>query len=225
MVVWSSTVSASPPNSSSRQAPSANARPPPRSPPARAPAAAGAAMSSRSGLEHGTTTSRKTALRHRGWNGSPPSAQRGGGRIARAVRALPSPRCARQRRRAAQAGKGTTQPPRGKNAGGASSPAVARWRRSATIVPDLSDPAGQARRGVLLSLVLELQRVDDGGDRVGIAAADFDAVTELPGRVPLAEQVVGGGLRRARAAGDELNVHRAARLRSGPSARSPARWR
>ena len=40
-------------------------------------------------------------------------------------------------------------------------------------------------------LVLELERVGDGGHLVGIAAADLDAVAHLPGRVPLAEQVVG----------------------------------
>ncbi len=74
-------------------------------------------------------------------------------------------------------------------------------------------------------LVLELQRVGDGGYHVGIAAANLDALAQLAGRVPLAEQVVGRGLRRAGAAGDELNVHRAARLRSRPAARSPARWR
>jgi len=74
-------------------------------------------------------------------------------------------------------------------------------------------------------LVLELQRVGDGGDSVGIAAADLDALARLAGRVPLAEQVVGGRLRRAGAAGDELDVHRGASLGGGPAARSPARWR
>ena len=74
-------------------------------------------------------------------------------------------------------------------------------------------------------LVLELQRVGDGGDHVGVAAPDLDALTHLPGRVPLAEQIVGRTFRRAGAAGDELNVHRAARLGSRPAARSPARWR
>jgi len=74
-------------------------------------------------------------------------------------------------------------------------------------------------------LVLEVQRVGDGGDHLGVAAADLDAFAELAGRVALAEQVVGGGLRRAGAAGDELNVHRAAGLQCGPAARSPARWR
>ncbi|MCY3843548.1 MAG: hypothetical protein OXH69_08390 [Acidobacteria bacterium] len=74
-------------------------------------------------------------------------------------------------------------------------------------------------------LVLEVERVGDGGDRVGVAAANLDALAKLAGRVPLAEQVVGCGLRRAGAAGDELNVHRTARLGSGPAARSPARWR
>ena len=53
-------------------------------------------------------------------------------------------------------------------------------------------------------LVLELQRVGDGGDHLGVAAADLDALAELAGGVTLAEQVVGGGLRRAGAAGDEL---------------------
>ncbi|MCY4030018.1 MAG: hypothetical protein OXH75_27360 [Acidobacteria bacterium] len=74
-------------------------------------------------------------------------------------------------------------------------------------------------------LVVELERVGDGGDGVGVAAADLDAVARLAGGVPLAEQVVGRGLRGAGAAGDELNVHRAARPGSGPAARSPARWR
>ena len=74
-------------------------------------------------------------------------------------------------------------------------------------------------------LVLELQRVGDARHHIGIAAADLDTLTHLPGRVPLAEQVVGRGLRRAGAAGDELNVHRAARFGSLPAARSPARWR
>ena len=37
-------------------------------------------------------------------------------------------------------------------------------------------------------LVLELQHVGDGGDYVGFAGANLDALAELPGRVPLAEQ-------------------------------------
>ena len=59
-------------------------------------------------------------------------------------------------------------------------------------------------RGVL---VLERQRIGDGGDCVGIAAANLDALAELGGRTALAEQVVGGGFRRAGAAGDDR--HRA----------------
>lgn len=43
--------------------------------------------------------------------------------------------------------------------------------------------------------MLELERVGDGGDHVGIAAADLNAVAEVPGRGPRAEQVVGRSLR------------------------------
>ena len=39
--------------------------------------------------------------------------------------------------------------------------------------------------------MLELQRVGDGGDHVGIAAEDRDSVARLAGPVPFAEQVVG----------------------------------
>ena len=74
-------------------------------------------------------------------------------------------------------------------------------------------------------LVLELQRVGDGGDHVGIAAEDRDALARLPGRVALAEQVVGRRAGRAGPAGDELNVHPAPRVGGGPAPRSPARWR
>ena len=49
--------------------------------------------------------------------------------------------------------------------------------------------------------MLELQRVGDGGDHVGIAAANLDALARLPGRVPLAEEIVSRSLRRAGAAG------------------------
>ena len=44
-------------------------------------------------------------------------------------------------------------------------------------------------------LVLELQRVGDGGDHLGIPAADLDALAELVGRVALAEQVIGQAAR------------------------------
>ena len=53
--------------------------------------------------------------------------------------------------------------------------------------------------------MLELQRVGDAGDHVGIAAEDGDSLLRLAGRVALAEQVVGRRAGRAGAAGDELN--------------------
>ncbi len=74
-------------------------------------------------------------------------------------------------------------------------------------------------------LVLELQRVGDVGDHVGIAAENRDALPRLAGRVALAEQVVGRRAGRAGAAGDELNVHRRPRVGGGPAPRAPARWR
>ena len=87
--------------------------------------------------------------------------------------------------------------------------------------PVLGRPRDHAGR----VLVLELKRVGDGGHHVGIAAKHLDALARLPGGVPLAEQVVGRRAGRAGAAGDELDVHPAASLRSRPAARSPARWR
>ena len=74
-------------------------------------------------------------------------------------------------------------------------------------------------------LVLELQRVGDRGHSVGIAAADLDTVAHVPGRVPLAEQVVGRRPGRAGPARDELNVHRPALRRLGRACRAPARCR
>ena len=89
---------------------------------------------------------------------------------------------------------------------------------------DTGEPAGlvfPSRCGKTLSA--------GGGSKLvkilGIAATDLDTLAELAGRVPLAEQVVGRTLCRAGAAGDELNVHRAARLRCWPAAQSRARWR
>ena len=72
-------------------------------------------------------------------------------------------------------------------------------------------------------LVLELQRVGDGGHLVGIAAANLDAVAQLARRVPLAEQVVGRRPGRAGAASDELNVHRLAPGRHGRPCPASAR--
>jgi len=74
-------------------------------------------------------------------------------------------------------------------------------------------------------LVPERQRVGNGCHLFRIAAKDLDACARLPCGVPFAEQVVDRHAGRARAAGDELNVHPAARFRGGPAARSPARWR
>ena len=55
--------------------------------------------------------------------------------------------------------------------------------------------------------MLELQRVGDGGDHVGVAAEDRDVLARLARGVALAEQVVGRRAGRAGPAGDELNVH------------------
>ena len=74
-------------------------------------------------------------------------------------------------------------------------------------------------------LVLERQRIGDGRHLFRIAAKHLDAGARLPGRVPFAEQVVDRRAGRARAAGDELDVHPAASLRGESAARSPARWR
>ena len=74
-------------------------------------------------------------------------------------------------------------------------------------------------------LVLERQGVGDGRHLFRIAAKHLNAGARLPGGVPLSEQVVDRRAGRARAAGDELDVHPAASLRSAPAARSPARWR
>ena len=74
-------------------------------------------------------------------------------------------------------------------------------------------------------LVLEIERVGDGGHGVGVAAEDLDAVAGLPGRVPLAEQVLGGHPGRAGPAGDELNVHRPPLGRRGRARPASARCR
>ena len=74
-------------------------------------------------------------------------------------------------------------------------------------------------------LVLELQRVRDGGHPFGIAAADLDTVAHVPGRVPLAEQVLGRRLGGAGPARDELNVHRQPLRRLGRACPASARCR
>ena len=57
-------------------------------------------------------------------------------------------------------------------------------------------------------LVLELQRGGAGRHLLRIAAKHLDARARLPGRISLAEQIVGRCAGRAGAAGDELDVHR-----------------
>ena len=74
-------------------------------------------------------------------------------------------------------------------------------------------------------LVLELERVGDGGHGVGVAAEDLDAVAQLAGSVPLAEQVVGRRPGRAPPAGDELNVHRPPLRRHGRTRPASGRCR
>ena len=46
-------------------------------------------------------------------------------------------------------------------------------------------------------LVPELEHVGDGGHHFGVSTADLDAVAQLGGRVPFAEQVVDGRRRGA----------------------------
>ena len=53
--------------------------------------------------------------------------------------------------------------------------------------PVLRRPGDYDRR----VLVLELQRVGDGGHHVRIPAKDFDALALVPGRVPLTDEIVG----------------------------------
>ncbi len=70
--------------------------------------------------------------------------------------------------------------------------------------------------------VLEVERVGDGGHLVRIAPKDFDALARPPGRVPLPEEVVGRGARRARPAGQELNQHPRPNSRREPAPRASA---
>ena len=56
-------------------------------------------------------------------------------------------------------------------------------------------------------LVLEGKRIGHGGHLVGVSPEHLDAFARLPGRVPLAKEVVGRVPRRAGPAGEELNMH------------------
>ena len=57
-------------------------------------------------------------------------------------------------------------------------------------------------------LVLELQRVGDGGHHLRVAAEHLDALALVPQRVALADQIVSRLAGRAGAAPEALNVHR-----------------
>ena len=81
---------------------------------------------------------------------------------------------------------------------------------------------GDHARGVL---VLELQRVGDGRHHLRVPAEDIDALTQLPGRIPLAEQVIDCRPGRAGPARDELNVHGRPLRRRGQPCAAPARCR
>ena len=74
-------------------------------------------------------------------------------------------------------------------------------------------------------LVLEGKHIGHGGHLVGISPEHLDAFARLPGRVPLAEQVVGRVPRRTGPAGEELNEHRRPCLQEGSAPRALARWR
>ena len=87
--------------------------------------------------------------------------------------------------------------------------------------PVFRRPSNHARR----VLVLELQRVGDGRHHLRIPAEDVDALTQLPGRIPLAEEVIDCRRGRAGPARDELNVHRQRLRRRGQPRASPARCR
>ena len=81
-----------------------------------------------------------------------------------------------------------------------------------------SDHAGRV-------LVLELQRIGDGRHHLRVPAEDIDALTQLPGRIPLAEEVIDCRRGRAGPARDELNVHGQPLRRHGQPRASPARCR
>ena len=56
-------------------------------------------------------------------------------------------------------------------------------------------------------LVLELQRVGQGGHVVRVPPQNLDAFARLPGRVPRPEEVVGRAPRRSGSVGEEPNQH------------------
>ena len=87
--------------------------------------------------------------------------------------------------------------------------------------PVFRRPSDHAR-GVL---VLELQRVGDGRHHLRVPAEDVDALTQLPGRIPLAEEVIDCRRGRAGPARDELNVHGRPLRRHGQPCAAPARCR
>ncbi len=64
--------------------------------------------------------------------------------------------------------------------------------------------------------VLEAQSVRHRRHPVGIAPKDLDAFAQLPGRVPLPEEVLGRSPRRSGSARQELNVHRLPGSRRDP---------
>ena len=78
-------------------------------------------------------------------------------------------------------------------------------------------------------LVLELQRVGDGGHHVRVSAEDLDALTLAPHRVAFTEEIVDRRAGRAGAAREALNVHRRRLRRCGRPCAAPARtprgWR
>ena len=69
--------------------------------------------------------------------------------------------------------------------------------------------------------VLEVERVGDRGDHVRVPPQHLDALARIPGGVPLSEEVVGRGPRRARPAGQELNVHRVRALEASQRGKRP----
>ncbi len=71
-------------------------------------------------------------------------------------------------------------------------------------------------------LVFEGKRIGHGGHLVGISPEHLDALTRLPGRIPLAEKVVGRRPGRAGPAREELNEHRRPCVQEGSAPPAPA---
>ena len=71
--------------------------------------------------------------------------------------------------------------------------------------------------------VLERQRIGHGGHHVRVPAQHLDALAQLPGRVPLPEEVAGRCPGRAGSAREELNQHRRPGSRSERASRANAR--